>query len=183
MANTKGNNTKKTVAKKNVPVKDERLGEGVADVAKAKANEKMQGIASDLVDMFFDYIDSKVKEIPDAIKRLRDNPKTKEEVATLWSEQLYEQGIIPRGYAGLPDDLLIHNFHQEGYLDGLYVGHLLTLVAMTKQGISQKDIEDVDKSVFLFKRSYEKRSELIDQLKNEIREYMNEPLIEGSEEQ
>ena len=128
---TQGNSgTAKKSPTQNTPPKDVRLGEGVADAAKAKANEKMQGIASMAVDMLFDYIEGKVKEIPDAIKHLLSDPKTKTEVAALWSEQLYAQGIIPKGYAGLPDKLLIHNFHQDGYLSGLYAGMAIAMMSL-----------------------------------------------------
>ena len=171
MANTKRNKGSST--KTNTPPKDVHLGDGVADVAKSKANEKMQGIASDLVDMLFNYIESKVKDIPETIKRLRDNPEIKKEVASLWSEQLYAQGVIPEVFAGLSDDLLIHNFHQSGYMDGLYVGHLLTLAAMVEHDMSCEDIDYISKSVYLLQLDYEKRSELIQQLKDKIRGYMS----------
>lgn len=122
----------------NTPPKDVRLGEGVADAAKARANEKMQDIASMAVDMLFDYLKGKVKEIPDAIKNLLADPKTKNEVAALWSEKLYEQGLIPKGYAGLPDEFLIHNFKQDGYLSGLYAGMAIAMMSLVDNGAPEE---------------------------------------------
>ena len=142
MSNT-SNGKKNSQPKKNTPTpttppKDVRLGEGVMNAAKAEVNTRAQGVVSTLVDMFFDYLDGKVKEIPDAIKRLRDDPKTKEEVAALWSEKLYEQGVIPKGYAGLPDDLLIHNFKQDGYMSGLYAGMAIAMMSLVDNGASKE---------------------------------------------
>ena len=134
----KNDGTAKKAQTQKTPPKDVRLGEGVADVAKAKANEKMQGIASDLVDMLFEYIEGKVKEIPDAIKNLLSDPKTKTEVVTLWSEQLYAQGIIPKGYAGLSDKMLIHNFHQDGYLSGPYAGMAIAMMSLVDNGAPEE---------------------------------------------
>ena len=134
----KNGGTAKKAPTQKTPSKDVRLGEGVADAAKARANEKMQDIASMAVDMLFDYLKGKVKEIPDAIKKLLADPKTKTEVAALWSEQLYEQGIIPKGYAGLPDELLIHNFHQDGYLSGLYAGMAIAMMSLVDNGAPEE---------------------------------------------
>ena len=130
--------TQKNTSNPNTPPKDVRLGEGVADAAKARANEKMQDIASMAVDMLFDYLKGKVKEIPDAIKNLLADPKTKNEVAALWSEHLYTQGVIPKGYAGLPDELLIHNFHQDGYLSGLYAGMAIAMMSLVDNGAPEE---------------------------------------------
>jgi hypothetical protein len=127
------NTTKKSGTQKAV-----HLGDGVMNAAKAEVNERAQGVVSSLVDMFFDYLDGKIKEIPDAIKRLRDDPKTKKEVAALWSEKLYEQGIIPKGYAGLPDEFLIHNFKQDGYLSGLYAGMAIAMMSLVDNGAPEE---------------------------------------------
>ena len=177
MSNTdskKATGAKKATQKVITPSKPVHFGDGVTDVAKTRANEKMQGIASMTIDMVFDYIESKVKDIPESIKRLRDNPKTKKEVAALWSDQLYEQGIISNVYKGMADENLIHNFRQEGYFDGLYVGHLLTMVAMTQYGIPWEDCKDIGNSVSLDDRIYKERIELIHEMKDELREYANQ---------
>lgn len=99
-----------------------RLGDGVVDEAKAEANNRIKELVKMSVNMFFDYLESQMKDLPDTIKRLRNNPELEQKVETLWSEQLFEEGLIPKGYSGLPDKLLIDNLHQTGYLDGLYVG-------------------------------------------------------------
>lgn len=128
------------------------------------------------VEMLFDYIESKVKEIPDSIKRLLDSPEAKKEVAALWSEKLYEQGVIPKGYAGLPDDLLIHNFHQDGYLEGMYAGYLITITALAEKGVSKEDLLDAREIVMprFFRKSYEDRKALFDQLESEMQEWVKD---------
>ena len=138
MSNTKKTGTKKNVSTANNQPKDVRLGEGVIDVTKARANEKMQDIASMAVDMLFDYLKGKVKEIPDAIKNLLADPKTKKEVIALWSEQLYEQGVIPKEYTGLLDELLIHNFKQDGYMSGLYAGMAIAMMSLVDNGVPKE---------------------------------------------
>lgn len=107
-----------------------RLGDGVVDEAKAEANNRIKELVKMSVNMFFDYLESQMKDLPDTIKRLRNNPELEQKVETLWSEQLFEEGLIPKGYSGLPDKLLIDNLHQTGYLDGLYVGYALAMMAM-----------------------------------------------------
>ncbi len=110
------------------------------DTAKASTNERIQEIVSLLINVLFDYIEGKVKNFPEMIKKLRENPETEKEISTLWSQQLYEHGIIPREYDGLSDDLLIHNFHQDGYLDGMYVGYLLSMVTLAENGVDKNTL-------------------------------------------
>lgn len=38
--------------------------------------------------------------------------------------------VLPKGYAGLPDNLLIDNLHQDGYLEGIYVGYALAILSL-----------------------------------------------------
>ena len=104
-----------------------RLGDGVVDEAKAEANNRIKELVKMSVNMFFDYLESQMKDLPDTIKRLRSNPELEQKVEALWSEQLFEEGLVPKGYSGLPDKLLVTNLHQDGYLGGMYVGYILEI--------------------------------------------------------
>ena len=92
-----------------------RLGDGVVDEAKAETNNRLKELAK-RYNLLFDDLERLVKDLPDTIKRLRNNPEVEQKVEALWSEQLYEEGLAPKGYSGLPDRLLVANLHQDGYL-------------------------------------------------------------------
>lgn len=102
------------------------LGEGIADEAKNVLNKETKEIISATIKAFSKKIKEKIPELPDMvggeIKNIADSQKVIDEITKEWSEELYDKGLVPKGYSGLPDKLLIHNFHQEGYLDGMYVG-------------------------------------------------------------
>ena len=155
------------------PVKDVRLGDGVMNVAKTEANERMQEFAAMSVNMFFDFLEGKVKDIPEAIKRLRNNPKTNKEFATFWSEQLYKKGLISEVEKGLPDDMMIHNIHQHGYNEGLYVGYLITMMALAEKGISKEELLAAREMIIprMLARSYEDRKELVEELEGEMKKW------------
>ena len=152
-------------------------GGGVREAFKQAANQRMEQLISSGIDTLFDYLDNKIKELPETIKRLRNNPKMKKEVCDLWSHKLFEQGTIPKGYDGLPDNILIHNFLQDGYMNGLYVGHYLTLLSMAEHGFSPKDLNDIGATVNLYKRSYEDHQELLRELQVKIMEYKRNPKL------
>ena len=81
-----------------------------------------------------------------------------------WSEELYKKGLVPKGYSGLSDELVIHNFRQVGYLNGMYVGYILALMSLIDNGADEKVILDVRDAVRpnLLGHSYDDRSEFID---------------------
>ena len=56
----------------------------------------------------------------------------------MWSGQLAEKELIPKGYAGLPDNLLIDNLHQDGYLNGLSVGYALAMMSLVDNNASKE---------------------------------------------
>ena len=95
-----------------------RLGDGVVDEAKTEANNRIKELVKIAVNMFFDDLEGRVKDLPETIKRLRNNPDIEQKLAALWSEQLFKEGLVPKGYSGLPDKLLVANLHQDGYLNG-----------------------------------------------------------------
>lgn len=82
---------------------------------------------------------------------------------------MYEKGLVPKAYSGLPDELLIHNFLQEGYSDGMYVGYIIALMSLIDNGVDEKMIMSVrnDVSPNLIGHRYEDRDEFIDKFKDE----------------
>lgn len=152
-----------------------RLGDGVWDAAKIDINDRTATVAKNLVSMFFDYLDQKVKDLPEAIRQLKNNPETTQEITKMWSEELFSQGFIPHGYTELSDELLIRNFRQEGYLDGLYAGYALALTAMADKGVQEETIIAVRDALRpnLLGHSYEERTEFTDLLKDEKYEWIN----------
>ena len=118
------------------------LGEGIADEAKNVLNKETKEIISATIKAFSKKIKEKIPELPDMvggeIKNIADSQKVIDEITKEWSEELYDKGLVPKGYSGLPDKLLIHNFHQEGYLDGMYVGYILALMSLIDNGADEK---------------------------------------------
>lgn len=152
------------------------LGDGVIDKAKADTNRRMQELTKTVIDTIFDYVENKAKELPEKIdkipqliEKLRHNPETAQQIAALWSGKLYEKGLVPKGYAGLPDDLLIHNFHQDGYLEGMYVGYILSMMALVDNDASKDLILAIRDSVRpnLLGHSYDKSNEFTSKYKDE----------------
>ena len=150
-----------------------RLCDGVLDAAKADANSRMQNFVKSVIDALFDYAESKAKELPDKIpqiiEKMRHSPEAVEQITTLWSEKLYDKGLIPKGYAGLQDDILIHNFRQEGYLDGMYVGYIFSMMALVDNEASKDLILAIRDSVRpnLLGHHYDKSDEFTSKYKEE----------------
>lgn len=146
-----------------------RLGDGVVDEAKTEANNRIKELVKMSVNMFFDYLENQVKDLPDIIKRLRNNPELEQKVEALWSEQLFKEGLVPKGYSGLPDKLLVANLHQDGYLDGIYVGYILAMMALVDNGASKDTILAVRDYIRpnLLGHHFDAREEFISQYKSE----------------
>lgn len=104
-----------------------RLGEGISDGVKSKVNQGALGICNLLFERLFEYLEGKIQDID--FEKLFSK-KDKEKIVSLWSSTLEEKGLIPKGYAGLPDNLLIDNMHQDGYIDGLYAGYALSMISL-----------------------------------------------------
>ena len=68
-----------------------RLGDGVVDEAKTEANNRIKELVKIAVNMFFDDLEGRVKDLPETIKRLRNNPDIEQKLAALWSEQLFKE--------------------------------------------------------------------------------------------
>lgn len=149
------------------------LGEGIADEAKNVLNKETKEIINAIIKAFSKKIKEKIPELPDVvgakIKNLADSPKVIDEITKEWSEELYDKGLVPKGYSGLPDKLLIHNFHQEGYLDGMYIGYILALMSLIDNEADEKLILSVsdDVRLNLIGHRYDDRDEFIDKFKSE----------------
>lgn len=146
-----------------------RLGDGIVDEAKTEFNNRAGGLVKLAINMVFDYLENHVNDLPDAVRRLRNNKEIEQKVEALWSEKLYEEGLVPEGYSGLPDELLIENLHQTGYLDGLYVGYALAMMAMVDNNADENLILAVRDYIRpnLMGQHFNDRDEFICQYKNE----------------
>lgn len=84
------------------------LGEGIADEAKNVLNKETKEIISATIKAFSKKIKEKIPELPDRvggkIKNLADSQKVVDEITKAWSEELYDKGLVPKGYSGLPDN-------------------------------------------------------------------------------
>lgn len=150
-----------------------RLGEGVADNTKLAINKEILEIGILLVDIVSKNIKGKIQEIHfDELF----GKKNKEELVELWSRQLAEKGLIPQGYIGLSDELLIDNMHQTGYLDGIYVGYILAMMSLVDNEASKDLILSVREDIFsnLMNHHYNNnRDEFIHSYKNEKYDWVN----------
>lgn len=145
------------------------LGDGVLDEAKTDINDRAKGLVKILIDIVFDYLDGKAKDIPQAIEQIRNNPKAEQEISALWSEHLFKEGLVPKGYNGLPDEILISNLHQTGYLDGMYIGYVLAMMALADNDVSEDIILAIRDYIRpnLIGHHYNNRDEFISQYKSE----------------
>lgn len=112
-----------------------QLGDGVSDGLKNEVNIEILDMGKELINIVAKYLKKKIKDI-DLDKLL--SKKDKEEIISLWSGQLAEKELIPKGYAGLPDNLLIDNLHQDGYLNGLSVGYALAMMSLVDNNASKE---------------------------------------------
>lgn len=149
--------------------KNTHFGDGLFDEVKVDVNDRLKGTAKIFIDLIFDCLDAKIKDLPQAIKQLRNNPKLEKEIVALWSEHLYKEGLVPQGYSGLPDNLLISNFHQTGYLDGLYVGYILAMMGLADNNVPPDKIIAVRDYIRpnLMGHHYDNRDQFISQYKDE----------------
>lgn len=149
--------------------KSVKLGDGVADKIKDNINENMSETLTMLSNIAFNYLKDKIKDIPQGIERILSSDEAQKEILTLWSNQLCERGIIPNGYNGLPDELLIANFRQEGYLDGLYAGYALAMMALVDNNAEKELIISVRDDICpnLIGHHYNDRDEFYKRYKGE----------------
>lgn len=149
------------------------LGDNVANEVKLAVNDELKEILKGLVKAFSKKIKDKIPELPNQleakIKELADRPEVLDEIAFEWSKELYEKGLVPKGYSGLPDELLIANFHQDGYLEGLYVGYLIAMMSLVDNDADENLIVSVREDIRsnLLGHHYDNRNEFYDKYKEE----------------
>ena len=151
------------------------LGDGVIDSAKTEANSRMQKMVKILIDTAFDYFDGKVQELPESISNIRNNPKIEQDIVDLWSKELAKEDLIPRGYQGLSNSDLVSNMHQDGYLDGMYVGYILAMMALVENDAPKELILSVRDSIRpdLIGHHYDDRDEFVSKYKDEKYSWIN----------
>lgn len=146
--------------------KSVRLGEGVADGLKKSVNERMLELGQVTLDTVSEFIKKKIEGIdPDKLF----SQKNKEELVKIWSDQLAQKGLIPQGYVGLPETLLIDDMHQDGYLSGMYVGYVLAMMALADNDASKDLVLAVrdDMRPNLMGQHYNNREEFFRRYKDE----------------
>lgn len=128
--------------------KETKLGDGVANEVKEEINRELSSTAKTLIRILFAYLNNKVQgiDIDDILGKL--SKKDEDEIISLWSSQLVEEGLLPSGYGGLPNDLLIDNLHQTGYVDGLYSGYVLAMISLIDNNAPHELIASVKDDLF-----------------------------------
>lgn len=161
--------------------KSVHFGDGVADKVKENINENMSDVFTLLSNTIFNYLKEKIKDIPEGIEKLLNSPETKNEIISLWSNQLFEKGLIPKGYNGLPDELLIANFHQTGYLDGLYASYVLAMMVLVDNKAEKELILSVRDDIRpnLIGHHYDNRDEFYKRYKDETYSWIEETVKVG----
>lgn len=103
-----------------------KLSDGVADNLMQSLNNELSEIGKTLIELISEFVKERIRDID-----LRElfSKKDEDKLLNIWYSQLVEKGLIPKVYEGLPEDMLIHNLHQEGYLQGMYVGFALALMS------------------------------------------------------
>lgn len=143
-----------------------RLGESVANDMKQAANQELSDMGKMLIGVIAKFAKGKIQGIN--LEELFSK-KNEEELVALWSNQLAEKGLIPKGYAGPPKELLIANMHQEGYLDGLYAGYALAMMALVDNDAPKELVLSVRDAIRpnLVRHHYNDRDEFYSRYKDE----------------
>ena len=149
-----------------------KLGDGVADTWKQSANKELSDIGKILIDIISKFAKEKIQNID--LNELFSK-KNEDELLNMWSGQLVEKGLISKGYAGLPEELLVKNLHQDGYLDGMFVGYALALMSMADNNAEKELILSVRDDIRpnLIGHHYDDRAEFTDRFKSEKYNWIN----------
>ena len=151
----------------------EQFGKQILDDSKSLVEQRTNEIVANVINQTFDHVLSKMGDFPekivDMIIRLKNDAKTKEEITSRCSELMAKEGIIPKSDQGLPDKLLVSNLHQDGYLSGLYMGYILTMMAMIDYDAPQEMVMSIRKSVVpeLIGKLYDERERIEQASKDE----------------
>lgn len=149
--------------------KEAKLGDGVANELREEINRELSSTAKSFIRILFAYLNDKVQGIDfdDLLGKL--SKKDEDEIMSLWSSQLVKEGLVPSGYGGLPNDLLIENLHQTGYVDGLYSGYVLAMISLVDNNAPRELIASVKNDLFPkpIALCYRDRHELVSHLDDE----------------
>ncbi len=143
-----------------------KLGDGVADSMTQTASKELSEMGNIFITIISKYIKDKIKEIN--VDELFSK-KNEEGLVQLWSKQLIEKELIPQGYIGLSEELLVDNMHQDSYLNGIYVGYILAMMSLVDNEASKDLILSVrdDMRPNLTGHHYNNRDEFIKQYKSD----------------
>lgn len=156
------------------------FGENVANEVKSVVNDEIKDILKIVVKAFSKKIKDKIPELPDKIeekiKEMAGKPDIVDEIAVEWSKELHEKGLVPKGYSGLQDELIISNFHQDGYLSGLYAGYVLAMMSLVDnkadEGLILSVRDDIRSN--LQGHHYDNRDEFYGKYKDETYSWVEE---------
>lgn len=162
------------------------LGENVLNEATSVINTRTIELVKNCINFAFDYIESNGKDYGaaflDAVRQLRNNHEVEQKIPALWSEHLFEKGLVPKGYCGLQDNYLIHNLHQDGYMAGFHAGYLFTMLAFTHNNVSVDAFLSIANYVLSnLGHNYEDYEEFVNQCEDEICKWINETKKSSSE--
>lgn len=157
-----------------------RLGQGVADDMKQVANQELSDMGKMLIGVIAKFAKGKIQGVN--LDELFSK-KNEEELVALWSNRLAEKGLIPKGYAGLSEQLLITNMHQEGYVDGLYAGYVLAMMALVDNDAPKELVLSVRDDIRpnLVRNHYNDRDEFYSRYKNEKYSWVDTDCREDNE--
>ena len=143
-----------------------RLGDGIVDDLKLTANQELSDMGKMLIGVISKFAKEKIQGIN--LDELFSK-KNEEDLLNLWSIQLVQKGLIPQGYSGLPENLLIDNLHQTGYLDGIYAGYILAMMSLVDNEAPENLILSVRDDIRpkLIGHHYNNRGEFSEQYKSE----------------
>ena len=160
------------------------LGDGVKNAAVKTTNENLVELVQLSINGIFKYLKEKGKDIPEIVSQLLSKPETAQEIAEIWSDQLAEKGLISKAYAGLPNEALIHNLRQEGYMDGLFAGYAIALMALADNDVQEDKIIAVRDTIRpnLYGHCYEDRKEFLDPFKSEKYNWIDKARAKNKEE-
>ena len=131
------------------------LGDGVKDKVIENINENLSDVFDLFLNSFFTIIKDKIPSAVQDIEKIFSNPEMKKDITTVWSNQLFEKGLIPKGY--------------NGYLEGVYAGYVLAMMSLVDNKADEKLILSVRDDIRpnLTGQHYNDRSEFYEKYKSE----------------
>ena len=150
--------------------KDISVGAELMEKAKGEAVDWFKDCMERNIPELLNWLEKKLKdEFPKFVKKLLTSKDAEKKIVSLWSDYVFEEGIIPDEYKGLPDKYLIDNLHQDGYLTGLFTGYALAMMALADSGVSKDIIFSTRDYIrpYLIRHHYNDNDEIVDKYKRE----------------